>query len=466
MSMFRNSLKSNLLYKVLLIITMLMMTIPYLNAYLSQFIRIFLLWGGGYILYDFVTGRRLFKGRSLLLLLGFCIAYALTIFWNREWYYVDNMKALAYMILVFILFYGHNPNTPEAEVKREIRILSHVFVTGTFFLSLVCFLTFLLSIKHAYVVRDTIGYLGMWDNRLWGLYNANTGGALNVISIFLTGSFLLMGLRKKLAVRVFYIINLVLQFCCLVLTYSRTSCYSMMIAFAVGIYFLLPYLRPALVSMKRGKAALVRLAAAGVVLVSIFLLNDIVRIGLSYLPSLTQNLIHIGESDYEFELTQEMLDRIEGIEQREGGLLTGRPILWKAGWKTFQSSPVLGVTRLGLYEQTVGYLSDPDWSPDLKAGGVHNGYLTILISSGLGGSIFLLAFWGMTGRKLLQAVRRAQGKHTVPLLLGGIFLLMFFIMEALEARILYQMNIFMVIFWMYYGYTMYFAERECDAEMD
>ena len=458
--------KNNLLFKIILMIVMLLVTVPYLNAVLSPFIRILLLWGFGYILYDFVTGRRLWTSRSLLLLLGFCAAYALTILWNRELYFVANVKALAYMVMVFILFYGHDNGKAEGDVKREISILSHVFVAGTFLLSFVCFLTFLFSIKHVYEVNGMLGYLGMWDNRLWGLYNANTGGTLNVISIFLTGSFLLMGPGKKRTVRVFYIINLVLQFCCLVLTYSRTSCYSMMIAFAVGIYFLLPHFKPAIVSMKRGKAALVRLAAAGVVLVSIFLLNDIVRIGLSYLPSLTQNIIHIGDSDYEFELTQEMLARIEGIEQREGGLLTGRPILWKAGWKTFQSSPMLGVTRLGLYDQTAGNLSDPDWGPDLKAGGVHNGYLTILISSGLGGSVLLLAFWGMTGRKLLQAVRRTRGKNTVLLLLGGIFLLMFLIMEALEARILYQMNVFMVIFWMYYGYTMYFAERECDAEMD
>lgn len=69
-------------------------------------------------------------------------------------------------------------------LRREITILTRTMLVVTFLLSLVCLMTFLLNLSGQYPLADgSLAYLGMIDGRLWGLYNANTGGALNAISV-------------------------------------------------------------------------------------------------------------------------------------------------------------------------------------------------------------------------------------------------------------------------------------------
>ena len=103
MTTIRKLWKENICYKALLLILLLLMLVPYLHQELAPLAKIFLIWGYGYIIYDFVTGRTLWKRRSLFLLLGFCACYAVTIFLNRETAFTTNLKALLYMSMLFIL---------------------------------------------------------------------------------------------------------------------------------------------------------------------------------------------------------------------------------------------------------------------------------------------------------------------------------------------------------------------------
>jgi hypothetical protein len=154
-----------------------------------------------------------------------------------------------------------------------------------------------------------------------------------------------------------------------------------------------------------------------------------------------------------------------GRELREGedGMLTGRPMLWLAGFRTFLEAPVFGVTRENLSQRVGENLSDKGWMPDLEAGGIHNGPLTVLVSSGLAGFVPLLAFAVMLLRRFTRALMPLLTGHTdrvtgseaeIAALAGAVILvIMFMAAEMTESRILYQVNAFFVFFWTVCGYA-------------
>ena len=65
--------RSRLVFKVLLLLQMILMVIPYMNAVLMPYVRLFLVWGWGYILWDLLHGRKYWENKGLLLLFGFCV---------------------------------------------------------------------------------------------------------------------------------------------------------------------------------------------------------------------------------------------------------------------------------------------------------------------------------------------------------------------------------------------------------
>ncbi|MBP5292190.1 MAG: O-antigen ligase family protein, partial [Lachnospiraceae bacterium] len=163
-----------------------------------------------------------------------------------------------------------------------------------------------------------------------------------------------------------------------------------------------------------------------------------------------------------------------GRELREGeeGVLTGRPMLWYAGFRTFLESPVFGVTRENLSQRVGVNLTDPGWMPDLEAGGVHNGPLTVLICSGLAGFLPMMVFAIVLLRRLLRGLSvllsgrisgdtdsmgktKARGMADVGIAFAGAVTLVALILaaEVTESRILYQVNVFFAFFWTICGYA-------------
>lgn len=441
--------KATVWYKCLFIIAMLVSAVPYLHEIISPYIRIVLGIGilllAGYAVFN----RRLWKTRFLWILLAFAGAYLVTILANREQYLTENLKAWLYMLVIFLLLYGYDVGKNRLDRRKEMTLVLHTFLIGVFVLSLICLLTFIFSVKVSYEVNGSYMYIGMYDNRLWGLYNPNTGGALNATAMILSLAFLLEGEGGR-GRKIFYAVNLFLQGSCLVLTSSRASVCAAVILVAVmtGIY----------VSARRkdNKRRILLGAAAGL-LTAVLLAGGgmILKEGLSYVPSMMQE-----ETPKKTNLV-----RKERQEARKGGSLTGRGDLWNAGWEGFLEAPVLGSGREGLYDRCEKHLQDPEWKASLYDGGLHNILLTVLVSSGAVGFGILTVFVVLTVRDILRygVLQKHFGKDF--LFLGNVMVLAAFgAMEMMEARILYRVGIFYVFFWMVYGYVMYDVQKEEEKE--
>ena len=516
-------------FRCVFLFVILLTSVPYIKWELEPFLKLFLIWGAVCVAADFYCGGRSLKDPSLWLLGLFCAAYAVSVFMNRNSHFSTNLGSLFYMGVVFLVCYGdsrgrtsnscHNDGSAwndrmacgvdeegDAEVRggilREFRTYLRIMSFGTFLLSCVCLATYILKINIMYLRGERRGYIGYWDDRLWGLYNANTNGFLCAISIFISVLFILWNhLRKhqmiwdhrrtKRGVSVmkrryslaFDIVNIIIQTLCLSLSYSRTS----IMALAAGIMLIIWFVGDiggSLLAAKPRRLFIVGLSGLAVVLLCLGLRGFLTAIYVK--PNVNPSVVTLSANRGQVfaaeagaaeagaavigvepeEIEEKRYDRW-GRELRDGeeGMLTGRPMLWLAGFRTFLESPAFGVTRENLSQSVALKLSDRGWIPDLEAGVVHNGPLTVLISSGLAGFIPMLTFAVIYFCRIMQAVKpdgfeAARKKDMLKAVdarfafVGAVALIvLMLITEMTESRLLYQVNVFFAFFWTICGYA-------------
>ncbi|MGN0478297.1 MAG: O-antigen ligase family protein [Hominenteromicrobium sp.] len=462
-------LLNRVVFKVLIVVMTMITAVPYLHMRVGGYVKILLAYGYVILAYEALTGKylKLYREKSSFLLLAFCVSYAVTILLNRELNLSANVKALAYMFLFFSLFFMTDPDRTSEALSREVQVVSMAVIGCTFVLSCVSFATYMFSINGHYLTDNGFIYFGMYDNRLWGVYNANTGSTLNSISILLSIGFLVK--RRSILTVLLNAVNILLQFCCLTLTGSRAALYALTVILAALILILCVrrYLhRHDRLTARGFLTGLLAAAAAAVV----FLFGvDAAKAGLSYVPSLTSNLSVVitmqenPEEELEFELEQYELTRVEELENREGGIFTGRLDIWKACFAAFRERPLFGTTRENIPDYAIGHLENDLWASNIKVGGPHNIYLCILVSSGLVGFCLMAAFAGNMLVRAVTALLRHIRTCPVWMIISLLLTVMFFIVEFVESRILYQVGIFYALFWIYSGYAFAFAKR-CAAE--
>ena len=109
-----------------------------------------------------------------------------------------------------------------------------VFVGVSFLLAAASLYTYVFSVKGHAMYNGQWVYYGMFENRLWGLYNPNTGSAINR-SHFVDFRLLIFFRPKRKVMKAFFVINVLCHYFCLLLTNSRTALYTLIIG--VGIYY-------------------------------------------------------------------------------------------------------------------------------------------------------------------------------------------------------------------------------------
>lgn len=435
---------------------------PFIHLALAPLLKIFLVWGFVLFLYQLLMNFKKFLNIYYALLFGFVVLYGITVLLNRDMNFSANIKALMYMLMIFAVVTNYDISANPQEVLKQAKAVILTFVSVSFVLALVSFGTFLLSMKGHGMYNGQWVYYGMFENRLWGLYNPNTGSAINTLSILMILGYWMFFKTKKVWLRIFFVINMLVHYFCLLLTNSRTALYTLILGIALLIFLCGQYYWLA----QGKKAKLFRLVKQicliAVCCLAVFVSVSPVREGLSYMPGVVKMAkVNLGLSDKKTEKPQkEDLTRLEEEENRPGGILTGRTELWKAGLETFKESPVFGITRENIPERVEKNLKDDYWLRDLQRGGLHNIFITVLVSSGSVGFIVFMAFIVLLSVKILRHIfsRRIVGEHGVTQVMITIIFVML-IMECLESRILYQVSVFYVLFWLMVGFALYFIDR-------
>ena len=487
-------------FKAVLLFVMAVSTIQWVHYHFSFVYRGFLVWGALIIAWDYFHGKKLWEGKTLNLLMAFCMFYAVTIFLNREVELVKNLKALAYMVILFITLYGGGKADP-VQSKRERKILLTELFVLFLLIALLCLALFLMGYHKTYKTPDkVIGYIGSFNGRLAGLMNSNTIGAFFSISVLLDLGLLLGKKVPKTWQKVMVWISLFLSVICLFLSYSRTSLYALAAALALGVFWLLPRMVRAFDTASYKTVMTARITAA---LCLILLLTEVAapmhdllyklegvipvqttstkksssknstettaaaestavttKAGITVSAAVTEaGSAKAGETTAAAEEVPETTKRrketaedpFDGNPDGEmDAALTGRLTIWKTALVLYREKPLFGYTNCG-FADIMWNMDMSGYGVHVRNGGLHNIYMEVLISSGTVGAV-CMGLFGIVCLIMVLVRRKVWAKAAEPSTVVLLLLVVFFLIaETMESRILYRTGFFVVFFWMAAG---------------
>ncbi len=454
----KKTIGNPLVFSCLLVLTMMVMIVPALHEDYGYLVKYLLAWGLVLSLYlIFASKGKVVFNRYMLPLLAFCAFYLVTIYLKSGENRTSAMKSLLYMGMTFLVVMGGSLVYPGTRKKLE-EVFAIVITGGINCLSLICLATYFFKINGSYRAEGTKVYYGFYQNRLWGLFNPNVGAALAMVALVLSIGLLTM--MKKRILRIWLFLSIFLEYLMLILTDSRTAIYGGLL---LAFFFLWRVFFVSRTEKQEKEAKSFRICKAGAfslgLLVLVFLSMKGITPVLEKLPTLVA-----GAEDK----TETNLGRKETGADSYGGFLNGRQYIWSAGWKVFQTSPVIGVGREGIYRQGKDYVVQRTFRRAFRRGGLHNIYLTVLVAGGLLGFLAFAGFvlLALTGslRNFLK-IKQLAGQG---LYLSYLFLFFYYLAsEMLEARILYEMNVNYVIFWIIAGVVLgrgFFKEKKVQTE--
>ena len=461
---------SRTVYKIFLVLSTMLIAIPYIREKIGFIINIMMVYGFVILGYELIKGKLLKTLRTTktsFLLGGFLLSYIITILINKT-HIIGGLKTVAFMFLLFVLCFLFPEETTKNKIIKEMKAVSGTIVASTFILSLISFIMYVLSVSGIYFTGNGTyqASYGMFEGRLWGVYNPNTGATLTIISVILSLAFVII--YKKKRIRIPLIINIALQFSVLILTGSRAGYYVLAGATAFAVFF-------AIVNHAKNfkiKTMVISITSAALSLGIFLTVGFTLKEGLAYLPGLTQYVFSISdEKPQNNETTQDATqDTTQEAEQQttkinkvdlnrpgdpnflEANPFANRIDIWQACFQEFLESPVFGVGRENVVEKSVDNLKDKGWTYCLKFGNTHNIYLCVLVSSGIIGFMLIGAFAVGTVSRSTKTVVKTYKNINIWFLAAFVLCIMMFATEFVESRILYKIGIFSTVFWLYCGY--------------
>lgn len=449
-------LKRTIFNKTLYFVVFVFLTLMYNFCYVSRFMNytanIFLMcWGLILIFYD-VFGKGVFLRHRLFIPFSLFLAFfAVTVLYHAKNGFLSNGLLFLITAIEFFVLCTYDLSESTKQATRSLSAVAATIVITSFPLSLGSLILFASKMQ----VSAYGFFYGFTDNRLYGLYtNPNPGGIIAFFSIAFSLVLLIIyrpRFKKSL------IFNIIIQFSHLALTLSRGSQCALTVFSLFFVFFL------ALRKIKTKKLRSTIMAAAAITIAFSLLLTLILELSrsvLSYVPE-TVNYVErvISNQPQEDGITPVPIDR-----DYSNGFFSPRTNIWQVGLNIYKDNPVLGAGPYLLIEKSRKYLSLKQQSY-VEHGGLHNGYLQVLVACGAVGFLsfmtILFLMIRIFSRYALNCIRR--GGKLFPLfgsMMGIVFALIAY--NIVESKLLLDNCIVSAVFWIISGYSIYFClKKEC-----
>ena len=420
--------------------------------------------GGALLTIDFFTSKRMWQGPYCLFLVGILFFAALASVRTIDYGVKYNLFKLCWAAIQFLLFYSCAYRADREQLKKYAKGLFFVLLVIWLIACCVSLYQFARLIRYDYVVNPmaqdaSTNRQGFYDNRLFGIFYTLNHAAYGSLMFFLLG--LVYAFRtKRMTLKVFLILSNVILLCHIVASQSRSA----MVALCVCM-FSMAFLavRSKLYLSSPRRLTLSAVCAVLALALTIVVLSA-VKMGLTYVPTLTAEVFDLPAVEYGPHLFDRQMD--------DGNVSNGRLSIWKDYLSLTGEFGPIGISpgnyMAYIYENHQDlYIVDfirTHW-PDRYASGViyhmHSGYLMVLVSAGWIGAALMLMF-------ALSCVSRLFGKLKDGHKTSNTILLLFLLVAAVaisavfDEGIFFQNNPHTSIFWLALGFLM----RECTPAKD
>lgn len=425
---------------------------------LSPFRKVILIWGIFLLCYGSVKKRYVLKNKYSILLFAFCVSNGITVLISDKERFMYGIVTLAYVCIFTLVFFNTlrwNDLNEEQTQKLTQKIL-YLNVILPMIFGIIALVMYCFNVKGAYKSGGEVIYYGISDNRLWGMYNANTATTVSLISIACSLALLEQNKYKKTLIS-----NIVIQIIYIILTQGRGGwllfiCFS---AMSLVFLYILPISKNEKGKKKKGQSIVISIG----ILICLVCTPMVAKKVLIKVPQTVTMVMETAfpQLSEKIGIDKEVsLDRIDEEFLEEQDVSNGRVEIWKAGLQIVKDNLLFGIGSENVITQAKAYLSKERYA-NVKKGGFHNSYITILVSSGIiGVGVFLIFLLMIIIDGFRYLFTKEKNKYSI------LIILLFTLManELLEARWLYNTSYLNIIFWVFAGIVTYVYEKELRAE--
>ncbi|MCQ4022669.1 MULTISPECIES: O-antigen ligase [unclassified Ruminococcus] len=420
-----------------------------IGAVFFQFVLMF--WAALIIFFYYIKNGRILKIKYGKYLMMFLASITITALINISSNFWQNMLMTAHIAICFFVFYGMHTEKNKKRIYREIYILAVSVVSITFILNLAAFPLVCMNIHFKWMDYLFIIY----ENRFTGFFtNPNLLGFLTAVSIifthFLTKSSFIERSRGRKFPKWLLCTVSAFNLICLFLSDSNAS-FIFLVIYACAYIFFCVFKRRTEVNFKQFCIKVLKFAACSLsVCVVLYGARLATGFSVSQLASLTQvKLPNSITQPIPPGIIDEKNDEPVSFTHINKNVDSGRIRLLVEATTLFANYPIFGTGSANLVPYSQKYIKGGLHFSDL-----HNGYLTILVSSGIVGFIIFLGFAFHVARHMIKSLfieKKNMRKTIFPCMFS--FLFSYCIYSLFEKTLLFEQSFMVVIFWAILGYA-------------
>lgn len=464
----KEKLKDSSLFRKLYIADLFFCNIAFLQIPAYVLLVFLFIWGVGLVIYNQRVNNTFFKLRFGLWVGAFLIFSLLSIIINFSATIIYSLIMLLHVFVCFFVFYGMHTES-DFDFRSELYSIARFIVYVTTVANIIGIFCLMFGITFEwYWIKFTI-----YENRFTGVYvNPNLLGFVSVVSIvcchMLYKEKLMKSVNQPRVSKIWIFTCVATNLFSLILCDSNAS---LVLALAYAIVYIIYIFFADKTGLSASKIILkiIALAVVGAFLVSsALMLRTICQTGFSVVLSKTNSIISVimgdddissGISSTENNTTEEKKDVTFGHENKN--IDSGRFKLWKESINLFKISPIIGISNGNIVfyseEYSNGVLNYSYHQSDL-----HNGYLTILVSTGVIGFLLFGIFGFRFAKHSAQHLflqKKTFRNDVYPCLFA--FLFAYLIYAMFEKALLYDISFMVMWFWLMMGYmSCYIAKFE------
>ncbi len=461
MTAIKEKLKDFSLYRRTYILTLFFCNVSFLQIPAYVMVFFLFLWGVAITIYKQKTNNTFFKLRFGLWVWGFLFCSLFTMLVNFSVTIFISVLMFAHVLICFFIFYGMHTEA-DFNFKEELYFIARCIVYITTILNIIGIICLMCNFTFVWHwIKFTI-----YENRFTGVYfNPNILGFCACVSIFcchmLTKPDFVAAVSQKRVSRIW------LASCAASNLFSLLLCDSNA-SMVLILAYTITYMVYEFFASKEGLSAkTITLKIVSLVLVGTFfvfaslMFREICQQGFASVTSTTYSFLEsLGKEEEITEQTQSAVPQqtapkkeIVTFEHENPNIDSGRFKLYRESIDLFKISPVFGISHgnIVFYSQEYanGVLSYTYHNNDL-----HNGFLTILVSTGVLGMMIFGVFGFRFAKHAAQhlfARTKPFRNDVYPCMFS--FLCAYLFYALFEKALLYDISFMVMWFWLIMGYT-------------
>ncbi len=473
MSKFKKAVLDTSLFRRSYIVCLFCSNISFVLIPAYAVLAVLFIWGVFLLIYNEVKHHTIQKTRYGLWLAAFVLSSTVTVIVHlasSALYNAINFMMVLHVAVCFFVFYSVHTEK-ELNFRRELYSVCRFIVYTTTVLGIVGLAFLMAEISFEVLWFKFI----VFENRFDGMFvNPNQLGFISAAAIFcchmlMKKDFIAISGRERVS-------RIWIGSCVAVNAISLILCDSNG-ALVLVLGYIIFYLIYKMFGSERklstwvvAKKALACLVAGLFIVAAIFFMRNVTQAGFSQIMRDSKPVVVASSED----LADIIVEGEAGVtfEHVNKNIDSGRFKLWQQAAKMFAQNPVIGIGKGNIYE----------YGNRLFEGGIkfsdsygilaplmtdfHNGYITIIICSGVIGFVLFCIFWLRFFRHITVHVFREEGLSESVLPCMFAFICAYLIYSFIEVGLLFNLNFMVIFFWLIVGYTSCFLVKfEPDEEL-